>query len=819
MNALLQDVTYALRILRKSPGFTLVAILTLALGIGANAAIFSVVYVALLRPLPFAHPDRLVTLAESRSPTNDDAFNVSYPDLKDWRKMTHSFQSLTAYSFDAFTFSGNGDPKNVFAVQVLPNFLSTLGVKPMLGRDFVDGEDTADGPHVVILDYATWRSDFGGDPNVIGRSYRIDNNSVTVVGVLPKGFQFAPAGISSSMWVPFHVEGDLVERRSLRWLSVVARLAPGVSARQAQAEMDAVTAQLDREYPGPNASIHIVMAGLREQIVGKIRPLLLILLGAVAFVLLIACANLANLLMARSVGRQKEFAIRAALGATRGDLIRQLLTESLILSFLGAAAGILVAQWGVSVLVGAIPVSQLGSMPYLSEASINIPVLLFLLGAAVLTGVVFGLAPGLAVAQSPVGEILKEETRGATSATHARLRNTFVISEIAICLVLLVGAGLMLRSFRSIVQKNPGFDARNVLTFAVNLPDYSYPVEKQYPYDDPAAIHFAHRYEDLLLALPGVQGVGLTSGIPLSGAGGTVRFIFQGRPWQVGKEDEAQIRGVDAGYFPALKVPLIEGRFFNHAADRPDSPASVIVNQAFAKRYFPGEHALGKRMRFTYNPKTPYMEIVGVIGDVAEMDLADAPLPVLYTPNDQGPNTFPFFVVRTAGDPAAFVGAVRTALHQVDPQLAVIQPQSLEQIANDSPGVFLRRYPSYLIGGFAVLALILAITGLHGLISYSVIQRTREIGIRVALGAQREDILRLILRQGLGAVFIGVAIGIAAALGLTRLMTSLLYGVKPSDVLTYASVAFVLMFVAIVACVVPARRATRVDPMVALRHE
>ncbi|HEY4741733.1 MAG TPA: ABC transporter permease [Candidatus Acidoferrales bacterium] len=818
MHTFMQDARYALRMLLKSPGFTLIAIITLALGIGANAAIFSVVYVSLLRPLPYSHSEQLVTLAESRLPTSEDAFNVSYPDLMDWRKMTRSFQSLTAYGFDAFTFSGNGDPKNVFAAQVLPNFFSTLGVKPMLGRDFVDGEDKPDGPYVVILSYRTWRSDFGGDPNVIGRSYRIDNKPVTIIGVLPKAFEFAPAGQSSAMWVPMHAEGDLVERRSLRWMNGIARFAPGTSAKQAQADLDAVTAQLDREYPGPNANIHVVMVGLREKIVGQVRPLLLILTGTVAFVLLIACANLANLLMARSVGRQKEFAIRAAMGATRIDLIRQLLTESLMLSFLGAAAGILVAQWGVSALIAAIPVPILQSLPYLRDAGMNLPVLLFLVCVTLLTGTIFGLAPGLAVAESTVGEILKEDSRGATSGTHARLRNAFVTGEIAICLVLLVGAGLMVRSFRSLVRKNPGFDAHNVLTFAVNLPDYSYPSQKDYPFSNPTAIRFAHQYTDALRALPGVVSVGISSSTPTSGGGGTVRFVVEGRPVQPGKEDEAQIRGVDSGYFAALKIPLVEGRFFNDF-DKWESAPVVVVNQAFVKRYFPGEDVIGKRMRLTFNPKTPYMEIVGVVGDTADIDLASAPPPILYMANDQGPNTFAIFLVRTAGDPSAFVGAVRAALRQLDPQLAVIIAQPLEQVANDSPAVFLRRYPSYLIGIFAILALILAITGLHGLISYSVVQRTREIGIRMALGAQSGDVISMILRQGIAAVVAGIAIGIIAALALTRLMASLLYGVTPTDALTFGSVALILIAVAISACVMPAMRATRVDPIEALRHE
>jgi putative ABC transport system permease protein len=821
MNTLRNDITYALRMLRKSPGFTFVAILTLALGIGANTAIFSVVYVSLLRPLPYSHPEQLVALGEGRTADENanDAANSSYPDYQDWKHMAKSFQSLTAYGFDAFTFSGNGDPKNVFAMQISPNFLSTLGVKPILGRDFVEGEDQPDGPHVAILSYANWQSEFGADPHVIGRSYRLDDKTATIVGVLPREFEFAPAGISSGLWVPMHAQGDTATRRSLRWLNVIARVAPGVSAKQVRAEMVAITAQLAREYPVQDAAVHVGIKGLREKIVGQIRPLLLILLGTVALVLLIACANLANLLLARSIGRQKEFAIRAALGATRMDLVRQMLTESALLSFLGAAAGILIAQWGVSALISAIPDAQLQTMPYLRDASTNLPVLLFLVAVTALTGLIFGLAPGFAIARTPVGKILKDESRGATSSTHAGLRNAFVAAEIAICLVLLVGAGLMLRSFQALVHRNPGFDMNNVLTFSVNLPDATYPQQQSYPYDSPKAIQFAHQFKDRLRATPGVESVGMSSGIPLSNNGGTIRFVIEGHPVPSGTEDECQIRTVDSGYFPALKIPLIGGRLFNDAADAAHAPGTAIVNQAWAKRYLPGENAVGKRVRFTFSSKNQFLEIVGVAGDIAETDLADTFSPVIYVPNDQTPNTFLSLLVRTKGDPAAFVGASRAALHEMDPQLALIAPESLEQIVGESQGVFLRRYPSYLIGAFAGLALILAITGLHGLISYSVMQRTREIGIRVALGAQPRDILQLVLRRGLPAVFVGVGIGIVAAFALTRLMSSLLYGVTPNDAITFVSVACLLTLVAVVACLMPARRAMRVDPMVALRYE
>lgn len=815
---IIQDLRYAARILFKAPAFTIVAILTLALGIGANAAIFSVVYVALLRPLPYHEPDSLLTLGESRG-AGDDGNVAAYPDFLDWKSTTKSYQSLAGYGFDAFTLSGNGDPKNVFATQVTANFFRTLGVKPMLGRDFVDGEDVSDGPHVAMLGYSAWRTEFGADPGVVGRTYRLDDKSVTIVGVLPRYFEFAPSNIASGLWVPLHPQGDLLTRRSLRWFNVVARLAPGVSPAVARAEMDTIIAQLAAAYPKENSSIRVVMTLLRERIVGKIRPLLLVLFGTVCFVLLIACANLANLLMTRSIGRQKEFAVRTALGAGRGALVCQLLAESLLLAFLGGAAGLVLAQWGVSALVSAIPDSLLQSMPFLRDATTNVPVLLFLFGVTIFTGVVFGLAPGVAVAKSSVGEILKDETRGGTSTTHARLRNAFVVGEIAVCLVLLTGAGLMLRSFRALTHTNPGFDPHNVLTFSVNLPDSSYPSQKEYPFDSPAAIRFAHEFGARLRAVPGIENTGLTSSIPLSGNSGSIRFLIEGRPVETGKEDEAGILTVDPGFFPTMKIALVRGRLFNDAADSPDGARSLIVNQAFANRYFSGQDVIGKRLRFTFNINEPYRQVVGVVGNTSQLDLSQPPAPIIYFPNDQGANTFISFMVRTAGDPAAFVGSIRAALHEMDPQLAVIQPQSEDRIAYESQGVFLRRYPSYLIGSFAVIALILAIVGLYGQVSYTVMQRTREIGIRVALGAQRRDILNLVLRQGLTACLIGVGIGIVAGLALSRLMTSLLYGVSASDALTFSSLAILLLIVSATASLVPARRAMQVDPIIALRHE
>jgi putative ABC transport system permease protein len=468
--------------------------------------------------------------------------------------------------------------------------------------------------------------------------------------------------------------------------------------------------------------------------------------------------------------------------------------------------------------VAASPESQLQAMPYLRNAGINLPVLLFLCGVTVLTGILFGLAPGLDASRASLNDVLKDESRGGTSAGHARLRNTLVIAEISISLVLLVGAGLLLKSLHALLAQDPGFNLHNVLTFSVNLPDASYPSDKTPPYYSAAAVRFDHEFTQRLRSLPGVVEVGQTSGIPASGGSGSIRFVVEGRPTAAGQEDECQILGVSTGYFPSLKIPLVDGRFFT-ANDSNDAPGVVVVSGAFVQAYFHGENPIGKRIRFTFSAQNPFLQIVGVAGDTASVDLAAPPAPIIYVANDQGPNTFLSYIVRTAGEPVAFVGAARSALHAMDPQLPMIQPQSLEEIANQSPSVFLRRYPSYLIGSLAALALILAVVGLYGLISHMVLQRTREIGIRVALGAQRPDILRLVLRQGIRATLAGVGIGIVAGLALTRLLRSLLYGVTPGDWFTFLSVAVILLVVALAACSIPARRATRVDPIVALRYE
>lgn len=808
--------------LRKSPGFTVVAVITLALAIGAVTAIFSALYPVLLRSLPFRDPDRLVTLGETRHRIVCCAYNSSYPDYLDWTRTAKSFQSLAGSASDAFTLTGNGDPKAVFSAMVTPNFFSTLGVAPVLGRDFMAGEDLPEGqgPTVAILSNEFWRSDFAADPKIIGRVITLDKKPVTVIGILPKDFEYQPAGVVP-IFVPLHTNPYTATTRNARWLNVIGRLAPGVSLAQARAEMNGITAQLAREYPGQNANIVVTVGSLREEIVGDVRPFLWVLFGAVSFLLLIACANVANLLLARSVDRRKEFAIRTALGASRLHLLVQLLIESLMLSLAAAVLGFLGAAVGLWLLLRNIPEAQLDVMPYLRDIGISFPVLAFVCGITLLTAVLFGIGPGLSVPQTPLAPLLNDETRGGTSGSQARVRNLLVIGEIAISLVLLAGGGLMLRSLLTLLRQNPGFEPKHLLTFGVNLPGASYPVSKTWPYVSPNGIRLEHEFTERLRNLPGVQGVSATSSLPVAENAGLNRFLIEGRTTSEGQEEAALARHVDPHYLEVMKIPLLKGRFLA-ASDTADSPKVLVVNQAWVKREFPeGEDPLGKRLRLTFSPEDTYREIVGVIGDVAEDSLAVPPPPTMYFPIDQdsGHTAYLNYLIRTTGDPAAMVPSARAILLGLDPQLAVIQPQSMDDFVNRSPAVFLRRFPFYLIGSFASLALVLAMIGLYGLISYSVLQRTREIGIRMALGAQRGDILKLMLRQGVIATVIGVIVGLVCSLAFARVMASLLYGTGSSNWLVFVGVAVVLLLIALTASYIPARRATELDPMIALRNE
>lgn len=813
----LSDIRYGMRALSHNPGFSIVAILTLALGIGANTAIFSVVYAALIRPLPYSQPDRLITLSEVRpqegqsAQSNSLIWVSSYPDYLDWTKQSKSFQSLAGFSGDAFTLYGAGEPELVFAAQATINFFSTLGVKPFLGRDFAAGEDIAAGPKVAILTYGCWMRRFGGDLHILGRSIRLDDKSVSIIGVLPREFEFAPRG-NAEMWVPLHIEKDLATRRSLRWMPAIGRLAPGITSQQAQAELNSIGTGLAAAYPQENGAIQVVMVPLRDRIVGQIEPLLLILFGAVGFVLLIACANVTNLFLVRAAGRRREFSIRAALGASRARLISQLLVESAMLAAAGGLLGLLFAQWGTSLLITAIPETLLTFTPFLRDAHANLAVLAFLCIAVIFTGLAFGLAPALQVSHGRENETLKEETRASAGGVRARLRGALVIAEIAFCLVLLIGSALMVKSLTALLGRNPGFDAQNLLVFGVNLPPTSYP-------KDPDAVRFDKGFTDRLGKIPGVVGVTSNSVVPLTGSGASVRFVIEGQPVATGHENECNIRDISNNYFSVMRIALRAGRMFDDSADSDTAPKHVIVNEAWVKRYLHGEDPIGKRIRFTYSPKEPFREIVGVVGNTADAGLDSNDEASLFCPFSQDADSFINYVLRTAGNPANALGGVRSSLRAVDPQLVVIQPFTMEQIISQSPSVFLRRYPSYLIVSFAALALVLAMVGLYGLISYSVSQRTRELGIRIALGAQQNDVLRLVLGEGARLTLIGVLLGLAAAVGLTQLMRSLLFGVSAMDPVTFVSVAVVLALVAIASCYIPARRAMSTDPAVTLRYE
>jgi putative ABC transport system permease protein len=811
---LLQDVRYGLRMLRKSPGFAAIAILTLALGIGANTAIFSVVYAALLRPLPYFQANRLFTLSEARPRVQDPYWETSYPNYQDWTKQSRTFQAMAGFAEDGFVFRGGAEPQLLSAAMATPNFFSTLGVKPMLGHDFPADEDIAAAePRVALLTYGFWRTQFGGNPNIVGRSIQLNNSSVTIIGVLPGSFEFAPAG-ATQIWVPLHLGNFyLAQRRNYGWLRVIGRLAPGVTAAQAHAEMNIISTHLAAAYPQADVAMQADIVPLRHRISGQVQSLLWILFGAVGFVLLIACANVADLLMVRAAGRKREFAIRAALGASRGRLISQLLTESLLLALAGGALGFLAGHWGTVLLVKAIPHSLVDNMPFLRDTQPNAAILAFLCGVAVLTGVLFGLAPAMQISRKKVSDALKEESRTASGGARTWLRDALVVIEIAFSLVLLAGAGLAVKSLSALLHRNPGFDTQNLVTFTVNLPRASYPKDSDY-------LRFDKAFTSQLRGEPGIVSVGNTNITPLTGGGGgTLRFVIEGQPLQPGHEHVASMRLVSSDYFSTMKIPLIKGRYFNDEADSATAPKHVIVSQAWVKAYLPGEDPIGKRLRFAVSATQPYREIVGVVGNSAIGQLDSSVSPALFCPFDQSAYSYINYVVRAAGNPAIVPNEVRDALRRTDPQLFPVQLLTMEQIIQQSPSVFMRRYPSYLIGSFAALALLLASIGVYGLISYSVSQRTREIGIRVALGAQQGEVIRMVMGQGAKLTLIGVLIGMMAALGFTQLMSSILYRVKAADPLTFASVPTLLAIVALTACYIPARRAMRVDPMVALRYE
>ncbi len=809
MLTLWQDVRYALRLLAKNPGFAFVAVLTLALGIGANTAIFTVVNGALLRPLPYSQPERLVHLWETRTQQNASEFEASYPNFVDWKAQNHVFDDIAGFSMTDGILTQQATMAHVRGARVTSNFFSVLGVTPQLGRTFLPEEEPRSAERVILLSHSFWQQRFGSDTWIIGKKITLNDNPWTVVGVLSPRFQFALVG-SPDFWVPLRANDSTGLRRNLFWLHPVARLKSGVSFAQASQEMESIAQRLATAYPEANAGGGIRLVPLKEEILGKVSPVIFVLLGAVALVLLIACVNVANLLLARAATREREIAVRAALGAGRGRLIRQLLAESLLLALLGGAAGVLWAMWGVDLLISLVPADMMYFMPYLSEMHLDAGVLVFTAMLSLLTGVLFGLAPALRASKAALYESLKEGSRTNVGPAGHRVRGALVVSQVAFALILLAGTGLVLQSMFRLLSVDPGFATKNLLSAAISLPGKKYQQDAQ-------GIAFYQQLRQRVAALPGVSAVGTANIIPLTGGGNTIRYIDGRKPnTPPDQELEAYIRAVSPSYFRAMGIPFLGGRDFEDT-DRDGAPRVVIINDGVAKRLFPGEDAVGKDIVFTFNHRP--LRVVGVVGNAELASLDAESMPAIYESEFQGFESDNNLVVRTGGDPAPVVAAIRQVVRTLDPEALVLTVQTMQQTMVAAPSIFLRRSLTFLLSAFAAVAVLLAAIGLYGVMNYNVTHRTREIGLRVALGAQRADVMRLILRQGMTLVATGVAIGIAGAAGVTQLMQSVLFGTKAADPVTIAVVAVVLSTVALAACWIPARRATRVDPMVALRYE
>lgn len=807
MNTLLQDLRYGIRTLLKRPGFSLVAVATLAIGIGASTVIFTVVNAALLRGLPYKEPNRLVHLWEKTPKTDFSKREFSYPDYQDYQQNT-VFEGLAGYSGGGAILSGMGDPENIDTPRASANFFSVLGVEPYLGRTFQAGDDVPNGPRVAVLTYGLWQRRFGGDPSALGRGITLNGQSFTVVGVLPSTFQFALQ--NADLWVPYQPTRNQLSYRFMHGTNVFGRLKPGVTQEQAQSEMNVIAGRIEQQFNDSHAGTTARVVPLQEEIVGTVRPILLVLLAAVGFVLLIACANVASLLLTRSLARQKEVAIRSALGASRWRLIRQLLTEAIVLSLAGGAIGLVIASWGVPALVATLPQNQLDALPFLKSLKIDLGILGFSFGLSLLTGIVFGLAPSLQSSRLDLNEVLKEGGRHATAGTGQRLRSAMVVGEIALAVVLLVGAGLMMKSLLRLLQTNVGFNTNNLLTMRIVLPPSKYP-------EAPQVFNYYTQLQERVRNLPGVVSAGTVDILPLNG-GNTTRVYVDGEPVpQPGKETEANMRVVNEHYFQTLGVPLVAGRWFDER-DQDGAPAVVIIGKTIADRLFAGRDPVGRKLRYT-SIQTDPVTIVGVVGDVKITSLDEEIRPVLYYPFRQAGDYSSSLVVRTSTDPTSLANAVRGEVRSLDPDAAVLDVDTMEGMISQTQASFIRRFPALVIGIFAGVALLLASIGIYGVVSYSVSQQIHYIGIRITLGAGPANILRMVLKQGMILALAGIAIGVVAALGLMRLLATLLYQVKTTDVVTFAIVSGTLFAVALLACYLPARRATKVDPLVALRYE
>jgi putative ABC transport system permease protein len=801
METLLQDIRFGVRTLSKNRGFAAVAVIALALGIGANTAIFSVVNAVLLRPLPFEQSDRLVMVWEKRMQLGRERNVVSPPDFNDWRAQNQVFEDMAAFSGQGFNLGGGTQPERIQGAAVSPALFSILRARPRIGRVFEADDDNPAKNPVVIISSALWQRNFASDPDIVGKTIKLNEKDYSAVGVMPADFVF-PNRLSE-IWVPLMLSTDDAANRGGHSLSVVARMKDGVSLEQARADMASVAAQLEQQYQvntGHGSNVFL----LYEEAVADARPALLVLLGAVAFVLLIGCANVANLLFAKSASRQKEIAIRTALGARRSRIVRQLLTESILLSITGGIIGVLLAMWGLDLLLA---IGE-GSIPRVKEIKLDGWVLGFSLAVSLATGLIFGLVPALQASKPDLNEALKEGSLAASGSIRSnRARSIFVIAEVAICLVLLIGAGLMIKSFGKLLNVSPGFNPENVLSMNVALSGSRYKEPHQ-------VSGFYQRALERLSALPGVQSAGATAGLPMAGGFGSRYFRIEGRPPQpAGQGFNANVNLATPGYFETMNIPLIAGRDFDDR-DVLKAPEVVIINLDMARSYWPDEDPIGKRLAVGDGP---WRTVVGVVGDVKQAGLDIETRPEMFWPYDQLPVGFATFVVRTGGDPEALTSAVRSAMQEIDRELPLYGIRTVNDVISES--VAPQRLNMLLLAIFGGLALTLAAVGLFGVISYSVSQRTREIGIRMALGARNTSVLRLVVGQGMILATIGVGIGLVASYLLTKFMATLLFGVSPTDVITFAGVSVLLTGVSAVASLVPARRAMKVDPMVALRYE
>lgn len=807
---MLRDLRLALRSLLKRPGFNSVIIITLALGIGANTAIFSVVNTVLLAPLPYQDPARLVAVWAKNDQKGLTNQPVSYLTYLDWKEQNQVFDHLAAIRPEAFSLLDKGEPERVNGLRVTVNILPLLGAQPARGRDFLPEEGQPEKASVALISHGLWQRRYGGDPKLIGQTLTLDAKPYTVIGILPPGLkypglQLPPTG--ADVWIPFIVVPSQ-NTRGFANLRLVGRLKPGVTLERAQSEMDLIARRLEQQYPTDHTNLGIQVVPLQEQLVGRVRPALLILLGAVGLVLLIAGANVANLLLARAAGRRAETAIRTALGASRWRLIRELLTECLLLSLLGGLAGVLLAAQGVSWVKRL----NIGNLPRVEELGIDLWVLGFTFLISLLTGLVFGLVPALQSSRGELTEALKVSRKGAAGGVqHRRWLNSLVVAEIALALVLLVGAGLLLRSFRLISAVDPGFNPHNVLTLSVPLPPANYPDQQKQ----------AQFYENALAklnAVPGVQAAAAVFRIPVVGLA-TAIFTIEGKPIPFGNEPNADYRTISPNYFRTIGIQLRRGREFNER-DAADAPDVVIINEELARRFFPGEDPLGKRLQIA-TERTRFREIVGVVGNARLTSLEGKVDPAIYVPLAQ--NSWPhalrtsYFVLRTEVLPRHLLASIRDNLHSLDPALPVTQVQTMEEILANSLAT--RRFNMTLLLVFAGVAGLLALVGIYGVMSYTVTQRTHELGVRMALGARPTDVLKMVIIDGAKLTLIGVVVGLACSFALTRLMAQLLYGVSASDPLTFAVIALLLTIVAMLAGVIPARRAAQVNPVLALRGE